>query len=229
MVLKSLLTNMNSIWRVFLLVTVFSPVKRFRMAKTRSGNDASPSVEQLRRIDAVVQRNRERLSTFSAKMWFWDVWLRMFDVVFWCLCFFVVFPDLLSVFLILFGSSDLWKEMLSGSRWYTEDTRGFSESKYQWNPMNMWRMIYPKPSRTPENKAMIYRLIWMSGKRWTNQSLDFGCMLRHDSQPRNRGDLSSYVNPRILCIVMSSWMANPLKKWLLLIKSNIILMDRFCR
>ena len=28
----------------------------------RSGNDASPSVEQLRRIDAVVQRNRERLS-----------------------------------------------------------------------------------------------------------------------------------------------------------------------
>jgi len=28
-----------------------------------SGNDASPSVEQLRRIDAVVQRNRERLST----------------------------------------------------------------------------------------------------------------------------------------------------------------------
>lgn len=28
-----------------------------------SGNDASPSVEQLRRIDAVVRRNRERLST----------------------------------------------------------------------------------------------------------------------------------------------------------------------
>merc|ERR1711976_415519 len=28
-----------------------------------SGNDASPSVEQLRRIDAVVQRNRERQST----------------------------------------------------------------------------------------------------------------------------------------------------------------------
>ncbi|CAE7187942.1 NOD2 [Symbiodinium sp. CCMP2456] len=28
-----------------------------------SGNDASPGVEQLRRIDAVVQRNRERLST----------------------------------------------------------------------------------------------------------------------------------------------------------------------
>ena len=28
----------------------------------RSGNDASPSVDQLRRIDAVVRRNRERLS-----------------------------------------------------------------------------------------------------------------------------------------------------------------------
>ena len=30
--------------------------------RPRSGNDASPSVEQLRRIDAVVRRNRERLS-----------------------------------------------------------------------------------------------------------------------------------------------------------------------
>eukprot|EP00438_Fugacium_kawagutii_P025237 Skav236126 [mRNA] locus=scaffold900:239607:243203:- [translate_table: standard] len=31
-----------------------------------SGNDAAPSVEQLRRIDVVVQRNRERLSAMAA-------------------------------------------------------------------------------------------------------------------------------------------------------------------